>query len=129
MGFRFENLEIWQISTHVCRELFEIADHLEGNKLYRWAEQLRGSGLSMPNNSAEGSGFYFSREFAQFLNIAKRPAFESANILIIVHQKGIIEFSRKERLLEELDELCRKIHNFRKTLIRIFNNFNIAWIP
>jgi four helix bundle protein len=117
MAFRFENLEIWQISTQVCHELFEIADQLEDKKLFRWAEQLRGSGLSIPNNIAEGSGSYFNREFAQFLNIAKRSAFESANILIIVHQKGIIELSRKERLLEELDELCRKIHNFRKTLI------------
>lgn len=117
MSFRFEHLKIWQISICVCQELFEIADLLESKKLFRWAEQLRGAGLSIPNNIAEGSGSSFDKEFAQFLNIAKRSAFEVANILIVVYQKGIIELAQKDRLLEELDELCRKIHNFRKTLV------------
>jgi len=49
--FRFENLEIWQRSVEVARKLFRLADVLERKKLYRFADQLRGSGLSMPNNT------------------------------------------------------------------------------
>jgi four helix bundle protein len=55
-GFRFENLEIWQISIQVGDALFDIADNLEERKLYRFAEQLRGAGLSISNNIAEGTG-------------------------------------------------------------------------
>jgi hypothetical protein len=54
--FRFENLEIWRRSVEVARKLFRLADDLENNKLYRFADQLRGAGLSMPNNIAEGAG-------------------------------------------------------------------------
>ena len=116
MSFRFEGLEIWQIAVEICRELFEIADILERRKLYRWAEQLRSAGMSMPNNIAEGSGSYSGSEFAHFLNIARRSSFECANILIILNKEGILEVGLKERLLKELEELSRKIHNFRNAI-------------
>ncbi|MEI9477283.1 MAG: four helix bundle protein [Deltaproteobacteria bacterium] len=48
--FRFENLEIWKRAVEIARKLFKIADSLETKKLYRFADQLRGAGLSMPNN-------------------------------------------------------------------------------
>jgi len=69
--FRFENLEIWQRSVDIARKLFKIADSLETKKLYRFADQLRGAGLSMPNNIAEGSGSTSEKEFINFLNIER----------------------------------------------------------
>lgn len=40
------------MSIVIADDLFDIADELEKKKLYRFAEQLRGSGLSMSNNNA-----------------------------------------------------------------------------
>ncbi len=54
--FRFQDLKIWQLAIEIALELFNIADALENKKLYRFAEQLRGAGMSMSNNIAEGSG-------------------------------------------------------------------------
>ena len=48
--FRFMDLEIWREAIQVGGKLFDLADRLETGKLYRFAEQLRGSGLSMSNN-------------------------------------------------------------------------------
>jgi four helix bundle protein len=53
--FRFEGLGIWKKATEIASKLFDIADELESRKLYKFAEQLRGAALSMPNNIAEGS--------------------------------------------------------------------------
>ena len=50
-SFRFENLEIWKKSIDIGRQLFKIADDLEKKHLYRFADQLRGAGLSMSNNT------------------------------------------------------------------------------
>jgi hypothetical protein len=50
-SFRFENLEIWKKAINIGMELFDIADNIERRKLYRFAEQLRGAGLSMSNNT------------------------------------------------------------------------------
>jgi len=44
--FRFHDLKIWQLAIQIANELFDIADELEKKRLYRFAEQLRGSGNS-----------------------------------------------------------------------------------
>ena len=82
--FRFQDLEIWQMAIEIADELFDIADDLEKRRLYRFAEQLRGAGMSMSNNIAEGSGSGSDKEFSRFLGIAKKSTFENANILIIL---------------------------------------------
>ncbi len=52
--FRFQDLDIWKLAIEIADDLFEIADQLEQKKLFRFAEQLRGAGMSMSNNIAEG---------------------------------------------------------------------------
>jgi len=69
--FTFQDLEIWKKALVIGNKLFDIADGLEEKKLYRLAEQVSAAGLSMSNNISEGSGSLSSREFSQFLNIAR----------------------------------------------------------
>ena len=114
--FRFQDLKIWQLAIEIADELLDIADELEKKKLFRFAEQLRASGMSMSNNIAEGSGSYSKKEFQNFLNIARRSTFENANILIILERRDLIENNRLEKNLDDLDKLCRQITNFRKSL-------------
>lgn len=114
--FRFQDLKIWQLSIRIADELFDIADALEKKKLFRFADQLRGAGMSMSNNIAEGSGSSSKKEFGQFLNIARRSTFENANILILIKKRNLITEKTFQRHFDELDRLCRQITNFRKTL-------------
>jgi len=114
--FRFENLEIWQRSVDIAGKLFKLADMLEGKKLYRFADQLRGAGLSMSNNIAEGSGSTSKKEFIQFLNIARRSTFENANMILIFAKEKLISETMKNELIQDLDELCRMITAFSRTL-------------
>ncbi len=114
--FRFQDLKIWQLAIEIANELFDVSDDLEQKRLYRFAEQLRGSGMSMSNNIAEGSGSNSKKEFKQFLNIARRSTFENANILILLEMRSLITKEFLEKLLDKLDHLCRQITNFQKTL-------------
>ena len=107
--FRFQDLKIWQSAI-------EIANDLEKRRLYRWAEQLRASGMSMSNNIAEGSGSSSKKDFGNYLNIAHRSTFENANALILFEMRGIIDQEQLIELLTRLDVLCRQITNFRKSL-------------
>ena len=115
-SFRFENLEIWKKAIKIGRLLFDIANDLEKKRLYRFADQLRGAGLSMSNNIAEGSGSHSKKEFIQFLNIARRSTFENANMVILFQMEGLISNEIKTQLLSDLDELCRMISGFIKAL-------------
>jgi len=114
--FRFQDLQIWEEAINIADKLFDIADNLEQKKLYRFAEQLRGAGMSMSNNIAEGSGSNSKKEFMQYLNIARRSTFENANILILLAKRNFIENNELKNLLNQLDILCRKITNFQKSL-------------
>jgi len=115
-SFRFQNLDIWKKAVEIGMELFDIADELDKRHLHRFAEQLRAAGLSMSNNVAEGSGSYSKKEFNQFLNIARRSTFENANMVIIYQMKQLISAEQKEHLLSELDELCRMLSGFARSL-------------
>ena len=89
-SFRFENLDIWKKAIKIGMDLFSIADEIDGKRLHRFAEQIRGAGLSMSNNIAEGAGSFSKKEFIQYLNIARRSTFENANMLILFYQKDLI---------------------------------------
>ena len=115
--FRFEDLEVWKLAIEIAYRLFDIADDLERRKLYRFADQLRGAGMSMSNNIAEGSGSRSNKVFIQYLEYARNSAFENANIAILMNRRGLVSDSDKEVIAEELDKLCRKITTFQKSLM------------
>ena len=114
--FRFQDLEIWKDSMKIAGDLLDIADELENRKLFRFAEQLRAASMSVSNNIAEGSGSFSKKEFFAYLNVARRSAFEDANILILLHTRGLVQDKKLDDLLDSLDHLCRKITRFQKSL-------------
>lgn len=114
--FRFMQLEIWKEAVEIAKVLFTVADRLEERRRFRFAEQLRGSALSMSNNIAEGSGSDSKREFGQFLNIARRSTFENANMIIVMQSCGFVGEEEANTILVRLDRLCRRITSFQRTL-------------
>lgn len=114
--FRFEDLEIWQQGRDLACQFHLLADRLDERRLYRYAEQLRAAGLSVPNNIAEGSGSAHAKEFGQFLNIARRSLFEDASMLLVFERQGLMHAAQIEPLLAACDQLSRKITLFSRTL-------------
>jgi len=114
--FRFEDLEIWQLARTLAVKLHRLAEELERKRLYRYAEQLRAAGLSLTNNIAEGSGSRHSREFQQYLNIARRSLFEDSSMLMVFKTLGFVAADEVDELLTDCDLLSRKITSFSRTL-------------
>jgi four helix bundle protein len=110
-------LEIWKRAIEIADQLLDIAIEMDERKYYRFSDQLRGAALSISNNIAEGAGSASKREFAQFLNIAKRSCFENANMLILFSKRGLISEKRCGRQLNELEEESKMIESFRKSLL------------
>ena len=114
--FRFEDLDIWKKAVETGMKLADWADELELQKKFRYAEQLRGASLSVSNNIAEGSGSQSDKDFANFLNIAKRSVFENANMVIVFQLRGLVPADDAEAMLAELEHLARMIERFRRSL-------------
>jgi four helix bundle protein len=114
--FRFEDLEIWRLARDIAVKLHRLADQLDKRRLFRYAEQLRAAGLSLTNNIAEGSGSVHVQEFKQFLNVARRSVFEDASMLLVFETLGLLTAREVDELLEDCDQLSRKITNFSRSL-------------
>lgn len=97
--------------------VFGCADRLERAKQFRFAEQLRSAMLSVTNNIAEGSGSTSKKEFAQFINIARRSAFEVVNMLVMFERHGLIDRDESAPWLTELEGISKMLEAFRKTLL------------
>ncbi len=70
----------------------------------------------MPNNIAEGSGSRSDRDFAHFLNVARRSTFENASMILVFSRRGLLDAEDRNRLLGELESLCRKLTAFTERL-------------
>ncbi|MCK9398640.1 MAG: four helix bundle protein [Bacteroidales bacterium] len=117
VSFRFQDLEIWKESVPVSRECFVLAEKLRRDNYYSLSDQLLRASLSISNNIAEGSGSATKKDFANYLNIARRSTFECANIIILLHEYGIISQDYMDKMLILFKNLSAKIYYFRKRLI------------
>ncbi len=115
--FRFMDLEIWQEAIELNDQLYDLAENLEKDKHFRMAEQLRAASLSISNNIAEGAGSFSNKDFANFLNFARRSVFETVNITVVANKRNFIHKAEFNEKLENMDKLSRKITNFRKYIL------------
>lgn len=96
-------------------QFHRLAEKFEQKKYYRYAEQLRAAGLSVPNNIAEGSASPHAAEFKQFLNIARRSLFESVSMLLVFEEMGIVAAQDIASLVSNCDQLSRKLTNLSRS--------------
>ncbi len=114
--FRFEDLEVWKKGAALSGPLFSMADNLDQQRLYRFAEQLRAATLSVTNNIAEGSGSVSKTDFANFLNTSRRSVFEVANILFLLSENRYLEPAAVRPLIQGLEEESRMLRAFIRKL-------------
>ena len=114
--FKFQTLEVWQISITLTDKLFDIADQLSASKKYRFAEQLNGAALSISNNIAEGSEYNNNRQFIRYLKYSKGSRAEVRNMLILARE---LQFCNQDSIQISYDvsiEISQNLSNFIKYL-------------
>jgi four helix bundle protein len=117
MAFRFQTLVVYQETLELSGDIFILLDQLQSKREYVIVDQLMRAFLSISNNIAEGSGSNSDKEFAYFLNIARRSVFECVNMIIIIHMKGLISIELKNELITKFEQISRKIQSLRRSLI------------
>src|ERR1035437_8165273 len=67
----FEDLEIWKLARLLCQGVFEVTRHDPFSKDFGLKNQINNSSGSVMDNIAEGFEREGTKEFIQFLSIAK----------------------------------------------------------
>ena len=82
----FRDLVVWQRAIELVKETYRIIRLLPNEEKYALSDQMRRAVISIPSNIAEGQARNSTKEFIQFLSIARGSKAELQTQLIICTQ-------------------------------------------
>jgi len=116
-SFSFQNLKVWQKSIDFAVRVIRTIDELDTpRRHYRLIEQLESACTSVSMNIAEGKGRQTTKEFIQFLYIARGSLFEVVTLLIIFKKVGWIIEEKMFALQANAEEITKMINSLIKSM-------------
>lgn len=115
--FKFEKLEVWQLSLELQDHIYEIIDLLPEIEKYNLRSQLVRSAVSVGLNIAEGSTSTSDTEQARFLSISIHSLTEVVACLIMMERRKYAAEDDLEPLFELTSRLFAKLQAFRARLM------------
>lgn len=109
---RYEDLKVWQIGRSLVKEVYELTMAPEFARDFGLKDQIRRSAVSIPSNIAEGFERNGTREFIQFLYIAKGSAGELRTQLLIAADLTYITNEQYSTINTEAINLGAMLFNF-----------------
>lgn len=115
----YKNLIVWQKWISLVKVVYEITAKFPKSQIYSLVDQMQRCSISIPSNIAEWSSRSSSKEFIQFLYIAKWSASELETQLIISKELWFIDEKNfillESLILEILKMLSSLIRNKKET--------------
>ena len=105
----FEDIEAWQKARNLTREIYVVSNLGSFSKDYGLRDQIRRAGVSIMSNIAEGFERGGTREFVQFLSMAKGSSGEVRSQLYVSVDQGYIDKDTFEQLFKLATETSRMI--------------------
>jgi len=105
----FEEIEVWQLAREFCREIFRIMQYDGLKSDFAPRDQINRSSGSIMDNIAEGFGRTGTREFINFLSIAKGSSEESRSQIHRAHDRKYISENEYKILCDKTFEITNKI--------------------
>lgn len=110
----FQELRVWQKSKELAVFIYRVTKEGAFAKDWGLRDQIRGAGVSIPSNIAEGDELSTDRHAVKFFYTAKGSAAELLTHAIIAHE---IEYLTDEQF-NQIETECRKISGMLTKLIR-----------
>ncbi len=115
---RFEDIEAWQKARSLVKMVYEAVKANKGfSSDYKFREQIQSAAVSIMSNIAEGFSRRSTKEFTQFLFIAKGSAAEVQSQLYVALDQGYISQEKFNELYIKSDEVARLISGFIQYLL------------
>lgn len=116
MGFKFENLKIWNLALELAGEVSEMVKSFPKDELFILTSQIKRASDSVVLNIAEGCTLQSKVEFRRFLIIANRSALEVISCLYLAKQRKLIsieefhiKYDKYEKLIAMIQALIRNL--------------------
>ena len=110
----FRELQIWQDTMELVKEVYALTKTMSSDEKFGLISQINRSAVSIPSNIAEGTGRSSDKEFSRFLEIAISSSYELETQLILVNE---IFGSSTQEIIEKITTLQRKIGAFKRNIL------------
>jgi four helix bundle protein len=117
--FKFEDLEVWQLSIEYVDLIYDLADELPSEEKYNLRTQITRAATSVSLNIAEGSTGQTDAEQSRFIGHSVRSLLETVACLHLIH--------RREHLSDSA--LLREAYNRAELLVKKLQAFRRAIAP
>jgi four helix bundle protein len=117
MPFKFESLEVWQLSMEYIDLIYELAEKLPRSEDFNLKSQITRAATSIALNIAEGSTGQSDAEQNRFLGLALRSLIETVACQRLIKRRGYL--NNDEALIQadlSAQMLAKKLIAFRKAL-------------
>jgi four helix bundle protein len=117
MPFKFEKLEVWQLSLEYSDIIYMIAAQLPRSEDYNLRSQITRAATSVSLNIAEGSTSQTDDEQARFLGMAIRSLIETVACLHHIKRRQYLnDVTLLRNAYQQAELLVAKLHAMRKTI-------------
>ncbi len=101
----FRDLTVWQRSMQMTVSVYRLTQEFPREEIYGLTSQMRRAAVSVPSNIAEGHGRLGTKEYRQFLGIARGSNFELQTQLEIARALG----QGNPKLIDETEGLSHEV--------------------
>jgi four helix bundle protein len=112
----FEEPQIWQKARALTNRIYRATSQPSFSKDFGLIDQLRRAAVSISSNIAEGHERGGTKEFLQFLSVAKGSSGEVRSQLYVALDQGYMEKAECEQLIDDFRKLAIMINNMMKYL-------------
>jgi four helix bundle protein len=114
----YRDLIVWNKAMDLVVEVYRVSTAFPASERFRLIDQMTRAVVSVPANIAEGQGRGTSKDFAQFLAIARGSLNETETYLLLAIRLGYLTADQAERALALLTEVSKMLGALRAKVLQ-----------
>ena len=114
----YHDLKVWHKAMDLAKMCHTLTKTFPKDEMYGMTSQLRRAASSIPANIAEGQGRQGTKEFLNFLSIARGSLYEVETHLQLSHRYDYLTEEQIQPLLAVADEISRMLSGLRTQLLK-----------
>ncbi len=114
----FRDLEVWKVAMDLAEECYKATKRFPKEEMFGMTSQIRRAAASIPANIAEGQGRRSTKEFLNFLSIARGSLMEVQTHLLLAQRVGLVSAADLGPLLARCERISQMLSRLRQSLER-----------
>jgi four helix bundle protein len=113
---KFEDLKVYKDSHKFVLEIYDITKKFPNDERFRLVDQLIRASYSIPSNIAEGNSRNTTKDYINFLYIARGSANEIKYFLLLSKDLGYIDNDKYKELKNNIESIIKMLNGLINSL-------------